>query len=58
MRSPLASAKNYSHLLEAVGQNYTYSMGFFTAEDTEEGEVYLVVILQCDPKAAVAAPVT
>ena len=58
MRSSLASAENFQHLLNTVGQNYTYSMGFFTAEDTEEGEVYLVVILQCDPKTAVAAPVT
>ena len=58
MESSLASAVNYSYLLKAVGQNYTYSMGFFTAEDTENKEVYLVVILQCDPKAAVAAPVT
>ena len=58
MRSSLTSAENYSYLLKAVGQNYTYSMGFFTAEDTENKEVYLVVILQCDPKTAVAAPVT
>ena len=41
-----------------IDQYYTYSMGFFTTEDTENKEVYLVVILQCDPKAAVAAPVT
>ena len=35
----------------------TYSIGFFTAEDTENQEICLVVILQCIAKSNTAAPV-
>ena len=36
---------------------HSYSVGFFTAEDTENKEIYVVVILQRIVKSSAAAPV-
>ena len=54
----LSTKSTFKNLLERAGYiDATYSMGFFTAEDTKNQQIHIVAILKCVAKSSAAAPV-